>query len=335
MKKSQLIKLIQECFNEVISEDSNLDSARNREKQEREQWLKAKKATTDAELNALRNNKTLSETDLEEMARIPTLYSVSPNINPDSYTGTIKQIIQYLQENPGKTKMEIATGIGKNAQQAVNMIVKAMEEKGILDSQGLRSEPKYKKSDGLGTGLRGRKLSAEGAKKRAIKSVYDKLMAGAEDEITFEEDELIGDEDMKKIRELVAQGGIKRGRKSKQSDSEEPSEETFNDQEEEMYYQNDDDLNIDEPELEEPTSFENEPEFETDDELTNLINQKDQLVADYKNGKFGRVGTSESLKAYRELVGNIPQRIKALQQKERNNEEDSLMERMMKIAHLR
>lgn len=341
MKKSQLIQLIKECYEEILAEESTLTAtARDREKQEKEQWLKAKKAATDAEINDLKTN----NYSLEEMARIPTLYSLAPGQNPDDFTGAIKQIAQYLKDNPGKTKLEIAKGIGKNAQQAVNMVVKAMEEKGILDSQGLAAEPKYKKSDGLGTGLRGRKMTPEGARKRAIQSVYDKLKSGREDEITFEEDDLIGDEGMKKIRALVAAGGIKRGRKPKEDvpDGEEVvdnnvSTDDETEEDSEMYFQNDDDLDvpIDDEEIvditnDEPESFENEPEFETNDELTNLINKKDELLGQLKRKEI-------DLSTYKELIGDIPQRIKALQsgEEEEINEEDFLKERMLKIANIK
>ena len=344
MKRSEISKLIKECYEEVISEDAAaVASAKAREKQEKMQWLTARKTSTDAELNDLRNSKTLSETDLEEMARIPTLYNLAPDINPEDYTGTNKAILQYLKDNPGKTKMEIAKGIGKNAQQAVNMIVKAMEEKGLIDSQGLAAEPKYKPSDGLGTGLRGRKLSPAGAKKRAIQSVYDKLMAGDEDAITFEEDDLIGADGMAKIKALVAQGGVKRGRKPVEKSDEEEFEMTDqNDDDLAMYSGDEEDTEdadfeiVDEPEINDEPSIEDEEpvisnEEPEDDELMQLINKKDELLSQLRDKKI-------DLSKYKELIGDIPQRIKALQTPEEDDEEndsDFIRERMQRIANIK
>lgn len=337
MKKKQIISLIKECFEEVLKEDAaQIQNAQQKEKQTKEDYLKAKKDVVDAEMQDLQQSSSstsLYEDELDEMARIPTIFNLADGVDPEQYTGAIKQIAQYLKDNPGSTKIQIAHGLGKGAQQAVNMILNKMVEDDIVIPGGLAAEPKYKQSPGLGTGLRGRKITPEGSRKRAIKSVYDKLMNGREDEITFEEQDLIGDEDMEKIRSLVAQGGIKRGRKPKSPDEKEMGD--INEPEEPIFDKSND--------ISSPLSpFDDEFSLggnvkaisDEDDELTKLEQIKDNLLNQLKHKKI-------DLATYKREIGDIPERIKQLRSQLGNEEEEDLFEsnlirnRLMKLANIK
>lgn len=331
MKRNDLLKLIKECYEEILNEDSSATtSAREREKQEKEQWLKAKKDATEAEIDDLRKATNLSETnltDLEEMARIPTKYSIAPETDINKLTGTNKKVAEYLKDNPGSTKLEVAKGLGRKEQAGITPIINMLVDQGIVKDDGLTKQPVYKKPERLGTGLRGRKVTPEGARKRAIKSIYHKLMTGKEDEVNTEEREHVSDEEYAKLKELVSQGGIKRGRKPKIDGGEEP----------EMFYQGDED------EFSSGNDNFNDDEFETNkfyapdeeiDELTDLINQKNKLLDALKHKRI-------TLDQYKKQIGDIPQRIKRLQGDDSEVTGDDLYtesiskERLMQLANIK
>lgn len=320
MKRKDLENLIKECYNEVLNEESTATiAARNKEKDEKEQWLRAKKAATDAEISDLRKSKTstsIYENDLEEMARIPKLYSLNPEAKTDDLKGMFKKIADFLKDNPKSSRLQVTHALGKTDPASVTPAMRIMVNDGIIDDEGLKHEPVYKKDDDT-PGVRGRKITPGGAKKRAIRSVYDKLMDGREDEISFDEQEILGDETIENIKKLVAQGGIKRGRKPKEKE-EEP--EMFSQGgEDEEYYKDDFDLPTDPDEK----GFDMDSEFETD-ELTQLINIKNNLLDALKNKRI-------TLAQYKQKIGDIPQKIKKLQGSEEPVTDDDLFEHSQKI----
>lgn len=331
MKLFNLVKLIKECYEEVLKEDStSTTAAKDKEKQEKEQYLKAKKDATEAEINDLRKSSTnLTETDLEEMARIPTKYSIAPDADINKLTGTNKKVAEYLKDNPGSTKLDVAKGLGRKEQAGITPIINMLVDQGFVKDEGLTKNPVYKKPERLGTGLRGRKPTPEGSRKKAIRSIYHKLMTGREEEINVDEREHLSDEEFEKLKQIVAQGGIKRGRKPKVGGEEEP----------EMYYQGDEDEFTDDNsnpndglEGDEINKFYT-PDEEID-ELTDLINQKNKLLDALKNKRI-------DLKKYKELIGDIPQRIKKLQGDDSEVTSDDMFtesitkERMMELANIK
>lgn len=334
MKEPKLVNLIRECLKEVLAEDMNqVQSAKNREKQTKQDYLKAKKSVIDTEMSDLQQQSS-STNDLDEMARIPTVYSLADDIDPNQYTGTIKQIATYLKDHPGSTKIEIANGTGKSAQQAVNMIVLKMEQEGIVTSGGLKSEPKYKASPGLGSGMRGRKETPEGAKKRAAKSVYNKLMSGKEDEITQEEDDLLGPKEMDFIKAYVAKGGTKRGRPAgtgKTIDTPVPdisADQTSIDSSTDGYFNGGADSEDEPFDYDKDLGAVHAIDDETG-ELERLIKIKDNLLSQLKNKKI-------DIKTFKREMGDIPDKIKALKAGTvpANDDDDDIFESIGRFQQL-
>lgn len=200
MNKKNIVSLIQECIKEVIEEDFSTDSAKKREREEYTDYLNAKRQSIDAEISSTKNGD-----ELDEMARIPTLFKAldADPAEIEALPKHLKAIYSYLKTNPDQTKLQIAAGMGKSAQQAVNMLLNDLVNRGLIEPTGLKSEPKYKNQP-QGDGTRGRKLTHAGKLKRAAQSVYDKVKSGREDEISFEEAEILGDANIQKIKDTLS-----------------------------------------------------------------------------------------------------------------------------------
>jgi len=135
MKK--LEKLIKEAILEVLNEDASTD--RN-VKNKAIELLKAKEQALAKEKQTLQRGTVTLEGDMNEMARIPILYKIADLSKLDSLGDKVKNskgvqgIISYLQDKGQSPVATIAKDQFDRPQQAINPIIVALTQAGVLDT---------------------------------------------------------------------------------------------------------------------------------------------------------------------------------------------------------
>lgn len=293
MKVSELKKIINECYQEVLNElDSDDTGVMKIAQNDPQKQQKVQTAKQNNQSYEVYDNTSLEEmetdfandAELAEMARIPILYKLEDGWQDAlesneklKKSSTIQGIINYLKEKPeGASILDIA----KNAfdtpkrQQQLNPLFPALVDAGLVQNIGLKNEPK-KPSQGKKD--KGSKIDDETGEE----------MFG--DEGDDAEDYAVGF--AKDYGHIPSSGD--EGEEMFNSDTETPSEE-------------------------EPGTDFNEPEFGGDEpehegggdeaELSKLTAEKDALISRLKNKEISK-------EEYRSLIGDIPSRIKALRAK--------------------
>jgi hypothetical protein len=142
MKK--LEKIIKEAIAEVINEDAaKIKNLRLTATKFRQQAIDAEQAASAEEEKDLQQNKTaVAEINVNEMARIPVQYKIADLSKLDDLSDKVKNskgvqgIISYLQDKGQAPVAAIAKDQFNRPQQAINPVVLALTQAGVLDTVG-------------------------------------------------------------------------------------------------------------------------------------------------------------------------------------------------------
>jgi hypothetical protein len=135
IKVKQLRRLIRESIAEMILEDAALD------KKAHDLAIAANKAKLQADQKKsqeLASNPSLTETELDEMARLAKGFRLAnPEIDAATFTKSISgtplsSIIEYFRENPGAEAKDIQTEFGFVRPQIAQGLVKGLLDAGVL-----------------------------------------------------------------------------------------------------------------------------------------------------------------------------------------------------------
>jgi len=142
MKK--LEKIIKEAIAEVINEDAaKVKNLRIAATKFRQQAIDAEQAASAEEEKDLQQNKTaVAEINVNEMARIPVQYKIADLSKLNTLGDKVKNskgvqgIISYLQDKGQAPVAQIAKEKFDRPQQAINPVVLALTQAGVLDTVG-------------------------------------------------------------------------------------------------------------------------------------------------------------------------------------------------------
>jgi hypothetical protein len=142
MKK--LEKIIKEAIAEVINEDAaKIKNLRLTATKFRQQAIDAEQAASAEEEKDLQQNKTaVAEINVNEMARIPVQYKIADLSKLNTLGDKVKNskgvqgIISYLQDKGQAPVAQIAKDQFNRPQQAINPVVLALTQAGVLDTVG-------------------------------------------------------------------------------------------------------------------------------------------------------------------------------------------------------
>jgi len=149
MKAKQLRRMVREAIQEVLVEDANkVKNLKLKATQLRQQAIDAEQAASAEEEKDLQQNKTsISENDIDEMARIPKGFRLADeNFDASPYatrrvSGTsLEDIINYFRENPGADKKSLQTQFNFARPQIANAIVNALLDANVLVKLGAGGE---------------------------------------------------------------------------------------------------------------------------------------------------------------------------------------------------
>ena len=148
MKSKELRKIIREAIAEVLAEAGNkLYALKNQADS-----VKGLPSTTDPDDATEKSSaftakyKPVSESDIDEMARIPKGYRLTnDNVDTTSFTKTISgtslaDVINYFRENPGTDKKALQTQFNFARPQIANAIVNGLMDAGVLTKLGAGGE---------------------------------------------------------------------------------------------------------------------------------------------------------------------------------------------------
>jgi len=148
MKSKELRKIIREAIAEVLAEAGNkLYALKNQADS-----VKGLPSTTDPDDATEKSSaftakyKPVSESDIDEMARIPKGYRLADdNVDTTSFTKTISgtslaDVINYFRENPGADKKALQTQFNFARPQIANAIVNGLMDAGVLIKLGAGGE---------------------------------------------------------------------------------------------------------------------------------------------------------------------------------------------------
>ena len=142
MKK--LEKIIKEAIAEVINEDAaKIKNLRMAATKFRQQAIDAEQAASEEEEKDLQQNKVaVAEINVNEMARIPVQYKIADLSKLNTLSDKVKNskgvqgIISYLQDKGQAPVAQIAKEKFDRPQQAINPVVLALTQAGVLDTVG-------------------------------------------------------------------------------------------------------------------------------------------------------------------------------------------------------
>jgi len=142
MKK--LEKIIKEAIAEVINEDAaKIKNLRTTATKLRQQAIDAEQAASAEEEKDLQQNKAaVAEINVNEMARIPVQYKIADLSKLNTLSDKVKNskgvqgIISYLQDKGQAPVAAIAKDQFNRPQQAINPVVLALTQAGVLDTVG-------------------------------------------------------------------------------------------------------------------------------------------------------------------------------------------------------
>ena len=147
MKSKELRKIIREAITDVLSEGNKLYALKNQADSS-----KGLPATIDPDDATEKSSaftakyKSVSESDIDEMARIPKGYRLTDdNVDTARFTKTISgtslaDVINYFRENPGTDKKALQTQFNFARPQIANAIVNGLMDAGVLTKLGAGGE---------------------------------------------------------------------------------------------------------------------------------------------------------------------------------------------------
>jgi hypothetical protein len=147
MKSKELRKIIREAIAEVLAEGNKLFALKNQADSS-----KGLPSTIDPDDATEKSSaftakyKPVSESDIDEMARIPKGYRLADdNVDTSGFTKTISgtslaDVINYFRENPGADKKALQTQFNFARPQIANAIVNGLMDAGVLIKLGAGGE---------------------------------------------------------------------------------------------------------------------------------------------------------------------------------------------------
>lgn len=209
---NKLQKLIRKSILEVLNEDdpNAIKGTINISSDDPDEQDKVQQAQQAKDSYSLYEDK-----ELNEMARIATLIKAGKSIkfqaSVDRYKGTwVGDLLDAVQESPdGITQPALAVAAGKSRQQDINPYIRKFLQDGTLVT-GALEKPKQEKPES--TGILGRPKTDDGVRKDTARNLMIKLKDDPNYDAS-EEIKVLGQAEVDKIKDLMASGGIKRGRK--------------------------------------------------------------------------------------------------------------------------
>jgi hypothetical protein len=147
MKSKELRKIIREAITDVLSEGNKLYALKNQADSSKglPSTIDPDDATEKSPAFSSKY-KPVSESDIEEMARIPKGYRLTDdNVDTARFTKTISgtslaDVINYFRENPGTDKKALQTQFNFARPQIANAIVNGLMDAGVLTKLGASGE---------------------------------------------------------------------------------------------------------------------------------------------------------------------------------------------------
>lgn len=152
MKLKDLKVLIKECYSEVLQEYSTQTPSYDAQSKENTDVIKISKQDPQKQqkiVNAQKNKQSYElyeeENQVNEMARVPKVYSLGPNAEKAesklSKHPKVLKVIDYIKQNGPSNIKKIVDEFGWRQQQ-FNPLVMPLVDAGILKDEGLKWEPK-------------------------------------------------------------------------------------------------------------------------------------------------------------------------------------------------
>jgi len=147
MKSKELRKIIREAITDVLAEGNKLYALKNQA--DSSKGLPSTIDPDDATEKSsafIAKYKPVSESDIDEMARIPKGYRLTDdNVDTARFTKTISgtslaDVINYFRENPGTDKKALQTHFNFARPQIANAIVNGLMDAGVLTKLGAGGE---------------------------------------------------------------------------------------------------------------------------------------------------------------------------------------------------
>lgn len=150
MKIKDLKSLIKECYKEVLKEYQTTTPSYDSQSKENTDVIKISKQDPQKQMKitsaqrAKQSYELYEDENVNEMARIPQLYKAGEMAKLPSKLADhpkVKKMIEFIEKNGPSSIIDIAKENGWRQQQ-LNPMVQPLIDAGILEPNGLRSEPK-------------------------------------------------------------------------------------------------------------------------------------------------------------------------------------------------